>query len=448
MASVSDQAGDPLAVRPWGRDATEGSKSEQYLARRFAAAISDVKGMAVATFLLAVAVGAVAWILAGVLIEHWLLPGGLPTWARWVWLAAGLTAVAVAAIRWIVPLVRYRVNLVYAARALERDHPELHNDLVNAVLVKERVGESAEAVVKSLRRRAARRLSGVADEGVVDRTPAIRLAWVLATLVGVACLYQLFAPKSLVLSAARLIAPWSGFAAPSRVSIAAPRLAWRVPGEDPGAAAAPGRSVEVVGGVAELDRGRQLVVAAKIEGLAAGEPAELIVRPLRDDGSPDPAGSSWTMPLGTGAAGLRTVVVPGEDRGLDQPVDLVIAAGDARSERIRVRLSDVPALLVRELRYEYPAYTGRADETLPWQGDIQGVEGTRVTITAESNRPLETAAIDLGCDGRRDVSLAVERPARTLATGSFTLKLNADRSGPEFAAYRFVYRPRAEGGGR
>jgi collagen type III alpha len=448
MASVSDQAGDPLAVRPWGRDATEGSKSEQYLARRFAAAISDVKGMAVATFLLAVAVGAVAWILAGVLIEHWLLPGGLPAWARWAWLAAGLTAGAVAAVRWIVPLVLYRVNLVYAARAIERDHPELHNDLVNAVLVKERSGESAEAVVKSLRRRAARRLSGVANEGVVDRTPAIRLAWALAALVGLACLYQLFAPKSLVVSAARLLAPWSGFAAPSRVSIAVPRLAWRAPGEAPTAADAPGRSVEIVGGVAHLDRGRQLVVAAKVEGLAAGEQAELIVRPLRDDGTPDPAGAAWTMPLGTGAAGVRTVVVPDEARGLDQSVELLIAAGDARSERVRVMLSDAPTLLVREVRYEYPGYTGREAETLPWQGDIRGIEGTRVTITAESNRSLETAAIDLGCDGRRDVALVLERPENTRAKGSFTLKLNAERGGPEFAAYRFVYRSRAEGGGR
>ena len=132
MASVSDQAGDPLAVRPWGRDAIEGSKSEQYLARRFAAAIADFKGMVVATFLLAAAVAAVAWVLVGVLVEHWLVPGGLPAWARWAWLATGVGVAVAAAVRWIVPLVRYRVNLVFAARAIERDHPELHNDLVNA----------------------------------------------------------------------------------------------------------------------------------------------------------------------------------------------------------------------------------------------------------------------------------------------------------------------------
>ena len=105
MASLSDQGSNPLAVRPWGRDAIEGSKSEQYLARRFAAAIADFKGMVVATFLLAAAVAAVGWVLAGVLVEHWLVPGGLPAWARWAWLAIGLTAVVAAAARWLVPLV-------------------------------------------------------------------------------------------------------------------------------------------------------------------------------------------------------------------------------------------------------------------------------------------------------------------------------------------------------
>jgi len=214
MASVSDRPVESLAVRPWGKEAVEGSKSEQYLARRFAAASSDFKGMALTTFLLAFGVAAVGWLVIGVLVEHWVVPGGLPSWARWTWLGLGAAAAIAAIVRWLVPLFLYRVNLVYAARAIERDHPELHNDLVNAVLVKERAGDAAETVIKSLRRRAARRLSRVPDEGVVDRTPAMRLAWALAGLVCLVCLYQLVAPKSLVVSAARLVAPWTGFAPP------------------------------------------------------------------------------------------------------------------------------------------------------------------------------------------------------------------------------------------
>jgi len=272
MATVSNRTNEPLAVAPWGAEACQASKSEQYLAERFAAASADFKVMTATTLLLGVALGAVIWLVAGVLVEHWLVPGGLPNWARWAWFALAIAAAVVILARWLVPLARYRVNLVYAARAIERDHPELHNDLVNAVLVKQRAGEAAEAVVKSLRRRAARRLSKLPDEGVVDRTPAIRLAWVLALVVCLTLAYGVVAPKSLVSSAARLAAPWKSWAAPARVRIEPPQLSWRVPGEEPVPAVGDRtRAIDMVGGVAELVRGRQLVVSSAISGLKADE---------------------------------------------------------------------------------------------------------------------------------------------------------------------------------
>ena len=141
MATVTSSAAAPepagqldavhdLAVGGWNGGGESESKSDRYLARRLAAASADYKGVAVTTFLLGTAVGGFLWLAAGILVEHWLVPGGLPRTVRWSWLAAGIAAVVAAAIRWIVPLVRYRVNLVYAARAIEREHPELHNDLV------------------------------------------------------------------------------------------------------------------------------------------------------------------------------------------------------------------------------------------------------------------------------------------------------------------------------
>jgi uncharacterized membrane protein YbaN (DUF454 family) len=141
---------------------------------------------------------------------------------RWAWLAAGCVALVAAAVRWLLPLVRYRVNLVYAARAIEREHPELHNDLVNTVLVKAHPEGSTAVVVRSLEKRAAKRLADVPTEGIIDRSLAVRLAMVLAALVGIAC-YELVAPKSLLVSAVRLVAPWAGISAPSRVRIEPPR---------------------------------------------------------------------------------------------------------------------------------------------------------------------------------------------------------------------------------
>jgi hypothetical protein len=445
MATVSERTRDPLAVPPWTTEAKDGSKSDQYLARRFASASADFKSMALATFLLAFAVAAVLWLLVGVLVEHWLVPGGLPDPVRWAWFVVGLAAAVWACGKWLLPLVRYRVNLVFAARELERGHPDLHNDLVNAVLVKEHSGDAAEAVVKSLRRRAARRLSSVGEEGIVDRTPAVRLAWALTALVCGMIVYAVLAPKSVITSAARLAAPWKQLVPPARVQIERPRLAWRMPGED-GNVAGADRSLSIVDGKAELVRGRQLHVASMVSGLETDERPILIVTPLRDDGSPDASLAPWRLAMTGGSDDDHTALVPGPDRGLDSSVDLQIAAGDGRSERVRVHVVDAPSLLVREVRYDYPEYMARDSEILPWQGDIRAIEGTRVTVIAEANRPLDVAAIDLGCDGRRNVSLALDRPQATIGKASFVLEFNADRTGPKFASYRFIYRAKAAPG--
>jgi hypothetical protein len=155
----------------------------------------------------------------------------------------GLAAIIAAGVRWILPLLRYRVNLVYAARVIEKEHPELHNDLVNTVLVKAHPEGNAATVVKSLERRAAKRLSSVPAESVIDRSQAVRLAYALAVLVGLACVYSLAAPKSMLTTTARLLAPWARVAAPTRVRFEPPRLQWRMPGEE----------AAVVGPVADSD---------------------------------------------------------------------------------------------------------------------------------------------------------------------------------------------------
>ena len=440
MATVSRTPGDPLAVPSWAAEGDGESKSERYLAKRLAAAGAEYKGVALTTFLLAAGVGGMLWLACGVVAEHWLVPGGLPGWLRWAWLAAGGVVLAAAVVRWVLPLIRYRVNLVYAARMLEREHPDLHNDVVNAVLAQAHADETTPLIVKSLRRRAARQLSGMSGDGLVDRGPALKLAYALAALIAAACVYELLAPKSLLVSASRLVAPWLGVAAPSRVRIAPPTLAWSVPGGP--ATADPERAVAVVDGVATLIRGRQLVVASDISGLAGEEKPALLVTPVGDDGLAAASGG-WRVPLVPAAAGGFTAVLPDAARGLDQSVEMQIAAGDARSERIRVAVVDEPAMLVRELHYRYPVHTGQPAETIPWQGDIRGVEGTEVTVVAECNHPLEAAWIDLGADGKRDAPLTIDPKDLARGRGKFTLRLSPDRSAAEHARYRLLFQPKA-----
>ncbi|NBW97190.1 MAG: hypothetical protein EBR28_10785, partial [Planctomycetia bacterium] len=442
-----------LAVAGWTSGPEPESKSDRYLAKRLAAASADYKGVALTTFLLGAAVAGGLWLAIGVVAEHWLVPGGLAPAVRWAWLGVALVALTASAVRWLLPLVRYRVNLVYAARAIEREHPELHNDLVNTVLVKAHPDANPEKVVRSLERRTAKRLAEVPVEAVIDRTTPLRLAYVLATLVALAGLYELTAPKSLLVTAGRLFLPWAGLAAPSRVHIAPPRLAWRVPGEENAAAdVLDRRRIEIDAGTATLVRGRQLVVASDIRGLRSGEKPLVVVAPLKADGSVDAALPAWDAeltrsPAAAGAQRMFAAVLPDSARGLDQSVEITIAAGDARSGPLRVAVVDSPALLVREIRYVFPPYTRLAPESVAWQGDIRAVEGTEATIVAESNKPLDDAWIDFGGDGSRD--LRFTRSAADLArvTKSFRLQLNAEGTGPEHTSYRLLFQPRSADAG-
>ena len=115
MATVSKSTNDSLSVGQWVNSGEVESKADLYFAQRLAAASADYKSVAFTIFALGFGVATVVWLAIGILIEHWLIMGGLPSWARWAWFATGGAAIAMALWRWIVPLVRYRVNLVYAA---------------------------------------------------------------------------------------------------------------------------------------------------------------------------------------------------------------------------------------------------------------------------------------------------------------------------------------------
>jgi hypothetical protein len=450
MATVSNEPSHPLAVGTWQPSRDSDSKSDRYLAKRLAAAGADYKGVAITSFLLGAGATALVWLAVGVLAEHWLVAGGLPRWARWAWLGIGLAALVVGIMRWVVPLIRYRVNLVYAARAIEREFPDLHNDLVNAVLVRGDEEGTSPRMVRSLKRRAARQLSGLpADDSLVDRSLAVKLAYAVAVLVGLACLYEVFAPKSLLTSSGRLLAPWTAVAAPSRVQIAPLQLSWRVPGADRnGIDDVPeGHAIEVRGASATIVRGRQLLVATDFRGLRDHEQPTISVRPLRDDGSVDATAQPWQVvmqrPRAGDATGRFVTVLPDAARGLDRSVEISLMAGDARTEVLKVMAVDAPSLLVQEVRYDFPAYTRQAAEVIRWQGDLHAVEGTKVTLMAVANRPIGSAWIDFGCDGRRDKPMVVTASDPSRASVSFDLQLDA---AAHQASYRLLFEPRESAG--
>ena len=48
-----------------------------------------------------------------------------------------------------------------------------------------------------------------------------------------------------------------------------------------------------------------------------------------------------------------------------------------------------PTIAVESIDYEFPAYTGKGKSHVENAGDVQALEGTRVTIHGRANQPLK-----------------------------------------------------------
>ena len=75
-------------------------------------------------------------------------------------------------------------------------------------------------------------------------------------------------------------------------------------------------------------------------------------------------------------------VLPSGDSALQQSLTYRIEAGDAKTRPFRLEVVAAPTIVVSEIRYKYPGYTGLVDHRVERQGDIKAIEGTMVTVVA------------------------------------------------------------------
>ncbi len=456
MATAGNRTDSELVLQDW--QGADRSRAAKYLDKRLAEAGANYKSVAFATFLLTTMVVGVGWLLFGVVLDHWWIAGGMPVWVRWSWLLTGGLGIGIVAWKWLVPILRYQVNVLYAARSIEQEFPELHNDLVNAILVNP--GEAnphKDLITGSLDKRAARQMTTIPTDAVIDQQHLVSLAAVLACLVFLGTVYALLSPKSPFVTAARLLAPWSGRAAPSRVTIEEVNFYWTtVFGEENSQHALPpgdymfddrqylpreNRNVELI-------RGRQVVVSAEIDHLRDAEIPCVMVSSLLDNGKLDPELKPWEVTLRKRPdRQLYWARLPSNGIGLDRSVRVRIKAGDARTEPFDVRVVDPPSLLVKEVRYVFPKYTDQPDQIVQWQGDLRAIEGTEARVEVESNKTLDAAWVDfLNTDRLDDLRLVVDRTNQQVATGVLRLRLAADRTSAEHPAYRLRFRSQLESG--
>lgn len=360
--------------------------------------------------------GVIAYGLLAAVVDQWVYPHGMPTAVRWLlWWALVAGSVA-----WIVfsigPYLIRRIHPVFAAYLLEQAVPTLKHSLISFVLLRREKDELRDDplrlnVFRGLEKNTAQQVSGVSPEMVVDRKSILYAGYGLVALVALFAGLVVLSPKNPLISAARAIVPWSRIPPPSRVRIDT-----------------------VQPGNAEVLQGERVVVSATIYGLRAGEEARVVYS------TADGQIVDQTIPLVLADKILSRYeceLTP----AIQQPTTYRLVAGDAFTPEYRLAVVVPLRVKVRKIEYKFPAYTKLEPRTVEDLGDIQALEGTEVTIHAESPEPLRHAQIVLEGDQKGVLGMAVHG---TTATASTRLRLTKPGS---YLREFSVYHIRAESAG-
>jgi hypothetical protein len=98
-----------------------------------------------------------------------------------------------------------------------------------------------------------------------------------------------------------------------------------------------------------------------------------------------------------------------------------IVGGDDRVRNLRLQIVDRPELIGMEAKCEYPDYLERSARSLPITGGMRIPEGTKLTIHANSTKPLTDVRVHTSHEPR-DVSLPLSEPhAKAMDWGYGTL---------------------------
>jgi collagen type III alpha len=121
-------------------------------------------------------------------------------------------------------------------------------------------------------------------------------------------------------------------------------------------------------------------------------------------------------------------------KGLLQSLTYRIVAGDARSDDYTINVIQPPSARVDEVHYVFPHYTELPEKTTSG-GDIDGWEGTIVTVKATANMKVARAAIvltDSDEKGEKGEEISMQVTEGTTLSGTWKLEFRTDGTSPRF----------------
>jgi hypothetical protein len=375
------------------------SRHDGFIDKRLRQTRRQVKSADLWAGLIILAGGTLLYLLAAVVVDRWLIPGGLGFGGRLLLFVALIAAAAAYLALWMVPLVARRINPVFAAYAIEQGWPSLKNSLINLLYLRRERRETqqdelAKGIYRALERKAAADLAQIPPEATVDRSHVIRLACLLAGVLLVCCLYLAVWPKTTMVSFRRVIWPWAEVPPPTRVTI-----------DD----VQPGDAVAYQGDV--------LTVSAVVDGLDDDDQVALYYTTA--DGQCVDQAVPLTRPKG---AYRHSCELPPGRLGLQQNVQYYLAAGDCRTRPFGLEVQTALSIQVDRVEYDYPDYTGIPNRVDRRVADLRAVEGTEVTLRATASQLIDRAAVEMDCDPRHALKMTVE-DSRT-ASARFNLSMS------------------------
>ncbi len=351
--------------------------------------------------LLRILIGAVVAVLVWVVVDQWLYSPGRG--ARIVGFIALLSWVVSQALLRVVPVLRGAIRPEYAAYSLERDVPEMRQELTSYVTLRDQKDAPGlrGKVIRSIGAHAASRLR-THDALPIEATGMIRWWLVTAGLMAIFFLYAALSPKDSFQSASRLVMPIASIDPAKRVMIR-----------------------DVLPGNVETLAGRTLEISAVVEGLRQDEP--VICRWQAQDREVE-------TPLQRDASSGRYLGEITLEHASSGQVPYQIEAGDNLAGPFYLTVQDVPVVAVQSIRYVPPSYTQKQPHTSS-SAAITALDGTQVTVSARTNRPIEKATIQFNPKPLGDtvhatagsMEMQVDESG-TLITFSFPVRYARERS--------------------
>jgi hypothetical protein len=352
----------------------------------------------------------IAVLAIAVLLDHWIW--SLSTWARYlfwaIWVGLSLYWIG----RRVVPLFIYKIHPLYAAKAVEQALPELKNRLISWWELKNQSDSAPRGVVAAVGRQAVAHLRTHDTSALIDSRPmltSIAIAIALSVLLG---LYSISAPRSAWTTAERVLFPWREILPPARVQIDS---------VSPGSASVP----QSLPCPLEI-KVRGLRKDEKIFARFTSADQQIIDRRIELLPSTD----SLTY------LGLLTT----DGKGLQQDVEYWIEAGDALSGPHHLHTIPLPQLTLDRVKLEFPKYTKLPPVEQIADGNIEAVEGTKVTLKATSRGSASKAVVEFQNGSPENTSRKVIRslPLQlSEQTGSteWDLRLNSSKENPTLETY-------------